>query len=182
MLYIYIYIGYWTNRMETKLTTHIQINKTNNKLSSDGTSVDDLPVDLYDCAICYDKIQKENNSKTKCGHYFCRTCLNAWLEWNTTCPMCRTVIKERQAPTTIPPPIQTSIRISVPEPRIDDIPTQSREIVRRNIMERYTWEQYFMASNDPRNQNFSPSYDGYLFNINKSDYAPADFNNSEMFF
>ena len=152
--------------MGIKLGTPTQINYT--------LPPEELPQDLYDCAICYDKIQKENNSKTKCGHYFCRTCLDAWLNINTTCPMCRTVIKERRPPTTIPAPIQIPRRISVPTPRIDDIPPPRREIVHRNIMERYTWEQYFMASNDLKNNEFIPDFD----DINKSSYAPADFGNN----
>lgn len=152
--------------MGTKMATLKQINNT--------TSLEELPTDLYDCAICYDEIQKENHSKTKCGHFFCGTCLDAWLNINTTCPMCRAVIKERHAPAAIPPSIRLPRRISVPTPRIDNIPPQRRDLVRRNIMERYTWEQYFMASNDLKNNEFIPDFD----DINKSSYAPADFGNN----
>ena len=121
-----------------------------------------LPTDLYDCAICYDTIQPTNYSKTKCDHYFCKTCLDAWLEMNTTCPMCRTVVKERVY-TRVP---RTAAQ---PQPRVEEIPAPRREIVTRNIMERYTWENYFMASNDLKQNTFSPNFD----DINRSDYAPA---------
>lgn len=150
--------------MSTKLAIPTQINNT--------IPPEELPADLYDCTICYDKIKKENNSKTRCGHYFCRTCLDAWMNVNTTCPICRTVIKERQLPNA--PPGQMSGRISIPTPRIDDIPPPRREIVHRNIMDRYTWEQYFMASNDMKNNNFILDFD----DINKSNYAPVDFGNN----
>ena len=136
-----------------------------------GPQKDELPSDLYDCVICYDKIQAENNSKTQCGHYFCQTCLDAWLNINTTCPMCRTVIRPRE-PTPIPR--TTPIPITTPTPRTDEIPVPRRQIVIRNIMERYTWEQYFMASNDLKNNEFMPEFN----DINKSSYAPADFGNN----
>jgi len=131
--------------MGTKLET------LNPNLINTGAPKDELPADLYDCAICYDKIKPENNSKTKCGHYFCRTCLDAWLNINTTCPMCRTVIRQREptlVPRAMPAPRTITAPISSPRPRTDQIPEPRREIVHRNIMERYTWEQYFMASND----------------------------------
>jgi len=60
--------------MGTKLAI---ASKNNINIAATGPKIDELPADLYDCAICYDKIQPENNSKTKCGHYFCRTCLDA---------------------------------------------------------------------------------------------------------
>jgi hypothetical protein len=154
--------------METKLSTPIHINTIQTQ--------EKLPDDLYDCAICYDKIQKENNSKTKCGHYFCGTCLEAWLGINTTCPMCRTVIRERQ-PQPTPQSRQTPVRISAPTPRTDNIPTHRRGIVSRNIIERYTWEQYFMASNNLKNNAFFPEFD----DINKSSYASADFGDNLLY-
>jgi hypothetical protein len=148
--------------MGTKLAKQNQINIIA------GPPENELPTDLYDCAICYDKIQPENNSKTKCGHYFCRTCLDAWLNINTTCPMCRNVIRQHEPislPRIIPVPRTT------PRPRTDQIPEQRREIVIRNIMERYTWEQYFMAANDLINNKFIPDFN----DINKSSFASANF-------
>lgn len=126
-----------------------------------------LPTDLYDCAICYDTIQPTNYSKTKCDHYFCKTCLDAWLDMNTTCPMCRTVVKERVY-TRVPRPAAPR-PAAQPQPRVEAIPTPRREIVTRNIMERYTWELYFMASNDMKNHEFNSGF----MDINKSDFAPA---------
>jgi len=142
-------------------TMHLTTNKINTTSAQDK-----LPADLYDCAICYDTIQPTNYSRTKCDHYFCCTCLDAWLDINTTCPMCRTVVKER-VPTLVPR--QRPIPVAQPQPRVETIPAPRREIVTRNIMERYMWEQYFMASNDMKNHEFNPGF----VNINKSDFAPA---------
>jgi hypothetical protein len=35
--------------------------------------------------------------KTKCNHLFHKICIDKWLENNTTCPLCRTVIKKIKA-------------------------------------------------------------------------------------
>ncbi len=54
------------------------------------------------CPICHDCIDTnfdcaENNvQKTICAHYFHSNCINAWLEKNSTCPVCRTKIKDVQ--------------------------------------------------------------------------------------
>jgi hypothetical protein len=153
-------MGNNTTKAQTKAQTNTQTNTNSPSTAVNGIN---LPEDLYDCTICYDKIQPDNISTTKCNHYFCKTCLDAWLAINTTCPMCRTVIRERiyVEPRLVPR--------QQPQPRVEVIPAPRREIVTRNIMERYTWEQYFMASNDLKQNTFIPNFD----DINKSDYAPA---------
>jgi hypothetical protein len=133
------------------------------------TTESKLPADLYDCAICYDTIQPNNYSKTKCNHYFCRTCLDAWLDMNTTCPMCRESLNTWVISSNNLIPRQRLTPVSQPQPRVEEIPALRREIVSRNIIERYTWEQYFMASNDMKNHTYNPGF----ADINKSDYAPA---------
>jgi hypothetical protein len=84
--------------------------------------------------------------------------------------MCRSSIRGlTPTPPTIPPR-------QTPVPDVRFIPEHRRPIVERNIMERYMWETYFMASNDPIHQNFKP----YFMDINKSDYAPADFKANQL--
>lgn len=39
------------------------------------------------CSICQDIIK--NPSKINCGHSYCMSCLEPWLETNYTCPLCR---------------------------------------------------------------------------------------------
>ena len=45
-----------------------------------------------ECSVCYDTF--ENAVKTRCGHVFCRTCLEIWTTNNVTCPMCRKLISQ----------------------------------------------------------------------------------------
>jgi Ring finger domain len=41
------------------------------------------------CPICFDSVVSKNPVSTKCGHIFCKSCLNAALASNRTCPMCK---------------------------------------------------------------------------------------------
>jgi len=154
--------------MGTKLTTQNQTKITNSTTNPSGQPP--LPDDIYDCAICYDKIQPTNYTLTKCSHYFCKPCLDAWLNINSTCPMCRSSIRVSAPKPTISPSRQT------PVPDVRLISESRRRVVERNIMERYMWETYFIASNDLKNQEFQP----YFADINKSGYAPANFNANQM--
>ena len=45
-----------------------------------------------DCPITMNPITLENSSVTLCGHIFTTEALRTWLETNTNCPECRTVI------------------------------------------------------------------------------------------
>lgn len=40
------------------------------------------------CSVCLDEAIPCND-KTDCGHFFHKTCLDAWLRENYTCPFCR---------------------------------------------------------------------------------------------
>jgi len=49
----------------------------------------------FTCAICLEEIKDLQQNKsditiTKCGHIFCKKCLNEWLKDNDKCPTCRT--------------------------------------------------------------------------------------------
>ena len=46
-----------------------------------------------DCAICWDKM--ESARKLPCSHLFHNSCLRSWLEQDTSCPTCRTSLKNR---------------------------------------------------------------------------------------
>ena len=49
-----------------------------------------------ECPICFEVITDKNKiKKTTCGHKFCKECINEWIEWNDTCPLCREVLPER---------------------------------------------------------------------------------------
>lgn len=44
-----------------------------------------------DCSICFSD-DCQDNIKTRCGHDFCRPCINRWIQTNPTCPLCRELI------------------------------------------------------------------------------------------
>lgn len=46
-----------------------------------------------DCPVCLKKV--EDYIKTKCNHFFCKICLDKWLDIKNTCPMCREELKDK---------------------------------------------------------------------------------------
>ena len=54
------------------------------------TSEDDHECD-ENCSVCLDKI--ENRVMTKCGHMFCKDCLDMCLQVKKTCPYCKNDLK-----------------------------------------------------------------------------------------
>ena len=46
------------------------------------------PHERYVCLICQ-MVIREAHLITACGHHFCRSCLDQWLEDNEVCPICR---------------------------------------------------------------------------------------------
>ncbi|XP_052862115.1 E3 ubiquitin-protein ligase AMFR-like [Anopheles cruzii] len=48
---------------------------------------DDLKANSDNCAICWEKM--ETARKLPCGHLFHNSCLQSWLEQDTSCPTCR---------------------------------------------------------------------------------------------
>jgi hypothetical protein len=43
---------------------------------------------VENCPICFETITKANDT-IRCGHQFCKSCLDKYLEHNDKCPMCR---------------------------------------------------------------------------------------------
>ena len=58
-----------------------------------GTPLCHIHTEALDCAICLNKVEKENE-KLECGHTFCRTCIFEWLIEKKTCPCCRKTVNE----------------------------------------------------------------------------------------
>lgn len=54
---------------------------------------EELEKNCDDCAICWDRM--ESARKLPCGHLFHNSCLRSWLEQDTSCPTCRTSLKNR---------------------------------------------------------------------------------------
>ena len=42
-----------------------------------------------DCGICLGTVEKQQTTRTTCGHVFCNVCLQEWISRSRTCPMCR---------------------------------------------------------------------------------------------
>lgn len=57
-------------------------------------SKEDIDNNSDDCAICWDEM--ETARKLPCGHLFHNSCLQSWLEQDTSCPICRTALKRSQ--------------------------------------------------------------------------------------
>ena len=47
----------------------------------------------YQCSICLDDMSKPTLQVVKCGHFFHKDCITAWLNHHDTCPLCRKKIK-----------------------------------------------------------------------------------------
>ena len=62
----------------------------------------------FECSICY--TSKKEKTTTKCGHVFCKECIDKWTKDNHTCPICRSQIREPDTP--IPPP---TFNIQIPD-------------------------------------------------------------------
>jgi hypothetical protein len=44
-----------------------------------------------DCPICFECLDPQSTITTKCGHNFCKNCMDRWNNnRNATCPLCRT--------------------------------------------------------------------------------------------
>ena len=54
---------------------------------------EELVANSDDCAICWDKM--DTARKLPCGHLFHNFCLRSWLEQDTSCPTCRTSLRNR---------------------------------------------------------------------------------------
>jgi hypothetical protein len=53
-----------------------------------------LTPSTFECPICLGVVRIGESTRTECQHLFCKNCLETWLKGNTTCPICRTVIRE----------------------------------------------------------------------------------------
>ena len=71
---------------ETKISEATYFLKIIEKISS----TDDLEDD-ENCSVCLDEI--ENRVITKCGHMFCKDCLDSCLKYKKSCPYCKFDLK-----------------------------------------------------------------------------------------
>ena len=66
-------------------------------------SAEELHAYNDDCAICWERL--EAGRKLPCGHYYHNSCLRSWLEQDTSCPTCRTVLGDLRLDQPPPAPV-----------------------------------------------------------------------------
>lgn len=69
--------SHFQNHFDQNMKTYYRFYKINSNFESDSM-----------CAICYEDIKNITQLK-KCKHYFCEKCIEKWITYNSTCPMCR---------------------------------------------------------------------------------------------
>jgi ElaB/YqjD/DUF883 family membrane-anchored ribosome-binding protein len=70
---------------------------SSNSTSSVSSAVKEIKKTLekLDCSICLEKIS-DSIVITKCEHVFHEKCLTTWLDKYLTCPLCRTVCRDKK--------------------------------------------------------------------------------------
>ena len=51
-------------------------------------SVNQNNIDQTECIICYEEFSDDTVS-LRCGHFYHRDCINNWLDYKDSCPICR---------------------------------------------------------------------------------------------
>ncbi|KPU80446.1 uncharacterized protein Dana_GF16357, isoform B [Drosophila ananassae] len=52
--------------------------------------------DTYNCPVCLESVRRREPVSTKCGHVFCRACIEGAIRSTHKCPMCNKKITARQ--------------------------------------------------------------------------------------
>ena len=79
-----------------------------NTIDDDNNSIISY-VSINNCSICLSSLDKEQSLKSlKCTHIFHNDCINTWLNKNTTCPICRTIIEINTRQISLPAPINNN--------------------------------------------------------------------------
>lgn len=97
---------------------------------------DELVENSDNCAICWEKM--ESARKLPCGHFFHNSCLQSWLEQDTSCPTCRLALS-----------MQASRRENTPEIRQES--PESQTSVGRN-------DNHFFHFDGSRYVSWLPSF------------------------
>ena len=51
--------------------------------------VDKENIEQKECIICYHDFKERDTVILRCGHFYHRGCINQWLNYKETCPICR---------------------------------------------------------------------------------------------
>ncbi|XP_039446559.1 E3 ubiquitin-protein ligase AMFR-like [Culex pipiens pallens] len=112
-LVIIMQLRYLINEIQRKFKKHRNYLWVLNHMEKSYplATVDDLKQNSDNCAICWEKM--ETARKLPCSHLFHNSCLQSWLEQDTSCPTCRLGLSVHQNNSNI---LQNEIRIDDAEP------------------------------------------------------------------
>ena len=67
---------------------------TNINNCPNSSPIDQPSNNIFICSICFEPLNSRyyNNTTTSCSHTFHSTCINTWVTYSNTCPICRSLI------------------------------------------------------------------------------------------
>lgn len=88
-LVIIMQLRYLTNEIQRKYKKHRNYLWVLNHMEQNYplATAEDLQLNCDNCAICWEKM--DTARKLPCAHLFHNSCLQSWLEQDTSCPTCR---------------------------------------------------------------------------------------------
>lgn len=103
-LVIVMQLRYLTNEIQRKFKKHRNYLWVLNHMEKNYplATADDLQQNSDNCAICWEKM--ETARKLPCSHLFHNSCLQSWLEQDTSCPTCRLALSVQSSTRLRPPP------------------------------------------------------------------------------
>lgn len=89
---IFMHVRFLTSEIRRKFKKHRNYMWILNHMEKEYpiASVEELNKNSDNCAICWEKMEVAR--KLPCGHLFHSTCLQLWLEQDTSCPTCRYIL------------------------------------------------------------------------------------------
>jgi E3 ubiquitin-protein ligase AMFR len=107
-LVIIMQLRYLANEIQRKFKKHRNYLWVLNHMEKNYplATADDLQHNSDNCAICWEKM--DTARKLPCSHLFHNSCLQSWLEQDTSCPTCRLALSV-QSSTRMPPNRQPNI-------------------------------------------------------------------------
>lgn len=103
-LVIIMQLRYLTNEIQRKFKKHRNYLWVLNHMEKNYplATAEDLQHNSDNCAICWEKM--ETARKLPCAHLFHNSCLQSWLEQDTSCPTCRLALSVQSSARLRPPP------------------------------------------------------------------------------
>lgn len=107
-LVIIMQLRYLTNEIQRKFKKHRNYLWVLNHMEKNYplATAEDLQHNCDNCAICWEKM--DTARKLPCSHLFHNSCLQSWLEQDTSCPTCRLALSV-QSSARLPPNRQPNI-------------------------------------------------------------------------